>query len=51
MDDYKMGFLLLYNAITDALRALEARDVQTSREILNSVQKKVDAIYTAEEEK
>lgn len=49
MDDYKMGFLLLYNAITDALRALGARDIQTAGEILNSAQKKADAIYTAEE--
>lgn len=50
MDDFKMGFLLLYNAITDALRTLSVQDVTTAREILRSAQKKVDEIYTEDEE-
>lgn len=40
MDDYKMGFLLLYNAITDALRTLAVQDISTTREILSNAQKR-----------
>ena len=50
MDDYKMGFLLLYNAITDALRTLAVQDIAAAREILRSAQKKVDEVYIEDEE-
>ncbi len=50
MDDYKMGFLLLYNAITDALRTLAVQDISTTREILSNAQKKVDEVYIEEDE-
>lgn len=50
MDDYKMGFLLLYNAITDALRTLAVQDIDAAREILRSAQKKVDEVYIEDEE-
>lgn len=49
MDDYKLGFVLLYNAITDALRVLALQDAGTAREILNNAQKEADAVYMKED--
>ncbi len=50
MDDYKMGFLLLYNAITDALRVLGVKDIDTAKEILTNAQKKADEVYVEEDD-
>ena len=45
MTDYKAMYLLLFNAITDALEKIEEQNYGEARELLIAAQQKAEDIY------
>ena len=52
MEEYKKMYLLLFNAITDALEQMEQQNYGTAKDLLITAQQKAEEIYiTAESSK
>ena len=49
MTDYKAMYLLLFNAITDALEQMNAQNFGSAKETLISAQQKAEEIYITAE--
>ena len=49
MTDYKAMYLLLFNAITDALEQMNAQNFGSAKETLVSAQQKAEEIYITAE--
>ncbi len=47
MPDYQKMYTTLFNAITDALEALEAQNVGAAKELLRSAQLRAEGLYLA----
>ena len=50
MTDYKAMYLLLFNAITDALEQMNAQNFGSAKETLVSAQQKAEEIYITAED-
>jgi hypothetical protein len=50
MNLYKTMYLGLFNAVTDALNALEQGDSKTAREVLILAQQRAEEVYIGAEE-
>ena len=45
MEEYKKMYLLLFNAITDALEQMEKQNYGTAKDLLITAQQKAEEIY------
>ena len=49
MEEYKKMYLLLFNAITDALEQMEKQNYSTAKDLLITAQQKAEEIYMSAE--
>ena len=45
MPDYQRMYVLLFNAVTDALAQLERQNVGTARDLLTAAQQQTEELY------